>query len=165
MSHVTRIKMKIKSLDALKAAVARFENLEWREGKKTHNWWGRFQGDYNDGTIRPDQMGKCDHAIALTGSPWLDHADRSQPYEVGVCAEPDGTWRLQLDFYSGGRGLCSVVGEKCQKLKHAYALEYAKEKLSTQIGAGWRVTEVPQEDGSVNLEVSESAGSIAAGWR
>ena len=42
--HVSSIKLKILSLDALRLACGRL-GLEFREDQKTYAWFGRYQGD------------------------------------------------------------------------------------------------------------------------
>lgn len=156
ISHVTQIKYRILDLDALEAACNRpGSTLEFRRDKKNYNWWGSSVGDYNDGTIRSkDLNGKCSHAIAVKGSPWLDTADRSKPYEVGVCQEEDGSFSLRMDFYAGGHGLVKAVGgNKCEGLIHGYLIEVQKKTLEQTLeGQGWSIIEVPQANGDTQVQ-------------
>lgn len=105
MSHIVEVKMIIKDLDALRAAVAADPRLEWRE-KQTYNWYGVSVGDYPlpEGVTK-DMLGKCEFAIGVK--------DHPEAYEVGVVKKNDGSgYTLMADFYNGGYGLCEVVGEK-----------------------------------------------------
>lgn len=114
MSHVSQIELKIKSLDALKAACTRL-GLQWMEGQKTYRWYGRFMGDYPlpEG-VKVEDLGKCHHAIKVPGA----------TYEIGV-VEKQGEYVLMWDFYSSG-GLERVLGQGGGKLKQAYSVEQTK---------------------------------------
>ncbi len=131
MSHVASIKLKIKSLTALKTACEAI-GLVFREGQKTHKWYGRHVGDYPmpEGFARAD-MGKCEHALAVPGN------DRA--YEVGVARHPQtGAWTLLWDFWNGGYGLEKVVGRNADNLQAAYLAAEAMEHAGL---CGWDITE------------------------
>lgn len=126
MSHVTSIKVKIASLDALKSA-AEALGLEFHEGQKTFRWYGRHVGDYPlpEGFSKED-MGKCEHALSIPGN--------KGAYEIGVCKARDGSdnYELLWDFWGGGFGLEERVGEGAMKLCEEYSVAYAKQCLEEQ---------------------------------
>lgn len=119
MSHVTAIQIQIKDLEALKAICPRL-GLEFRKGQRTHRWYGRHVGDYPiPAGLRKEDLGKCDHAIAVKGNP--------QAYEVGLVKRGDEfipVW----DFWQGGYGLEAAVGHEGTKLVEAYSQELALRK-------------------------------------
>ena len=114
MSHVSEIEIKIKSLDALKAACKRLR-FEFMEGQKTYKWWGVSVGDYPlpEG-LKVEDLGKCTHAIRVPGA----------AYEIGV-VERNGEHILIWDFYSTGE-LEKALGKGGGKLKQAYTIEQTK---------------------------------------
>lgn len=122
LSHVTKVDVVIKDLDALKAAVARLK-LEFREGQREYRWWGHSVGDYPiPAGMTEKDLGKCDHAIRVD----------SRAYEVGVIQQKDGTYSLVWDFYAGGYGLEKAVGKDCKTLLGAYTLECARNAAVAQ---------------------------------
>jgi len=126
MSHVSEIELKIKSLDALKAACARL-GLQFVEGKKTYKWWGHWVGDYPlPAGFKVEDLGKCTHAIRVPGA----------TFEIGV-VERNGEHILMWDFYQSG-GLEKVLGKGGGKLKQAYTVEQSK---TVARRAGYRVSE------------------------
>lgn len=141
MSHVAKIKIEIKDMQALRAACKRL-GLEFVEGQKQYAWYGRHVGDYPlpEGFTAQD-MGRCEHAIKVPGA----------KYEIGLCKRRDGKpgYTLLWDFYSAG-GLEAKLGANGQKLVQAYGIEAAK--LAAR-RAGYRVTEATKSDGSVTLRV------------
>jgi hypothetical protein len=147
MSHVCTISIRIKSLDALKAAVAEL-GAEWREGQTRYKWYGHSVGD----TPLPEGMtvadlGKCSHAIHVPGV----------NYEIGVVRNKDGDgYTLACDFFGGygehdGGKLLQKFGEGCQKLTQIYAVQLttlaAKKK-------GLTVARSLQADGKIALTIS-----------
>lgn len=143
MSHVAEIEVEITDLDALDAACRRIGTLELVRGQTKYKWWGDSVGDYPlpEGFTKED-LGKCDHAIRVKGN--------AQAYEVGVVRARNGKqgYVLHWDFYDGGYGLEKEVGENCNKLRQAYAIEVAKKAAVRQ---RMSVREVQQADGSVRL--------------
>jgi len=137
MSHIVEIDLIINDLAALKAAVSAIPGLEFRESKKTYNWYGVSVGDYPlpEGMTK-EELGHCEHAIGITGN--------RNAYEVGVVKRKDGKgFSLVLDFWSGGKGLCELVGEKvkdgrtrnektglnCLKLANSYAAQVSAKAM------------------------------------
>lgn len=135
-SHVVSVNVEIKDLAALRRAAEKL-GLEFREGQRTYRWYGRWVGDYKlpEG-VTQDQLGKCDHALAVAGNP--------SAYEVGIVSQPDGTFKLMWDFWAGGYGLQEKIGQDCSKLTAGYTV--AKTQLECE-RLGW-MNEV-QPDGSV----------------
>lgn len=138
MSHVTTIKVKIKSLEALKLACQRL-GLEFREGQQTYRWFGHYMGDSQlpEG-INVADLGKCTHAISVQGA----------TYEVGVVDMGDHYQLLWDSWVSGG--LVRVLGEGAGALVQGYSVEAARLSAQSQ---GFSVWEESQEDGSIKLHV------------
>jgi hypothetical protein len=124
MSHVVKVNTVIRDLDALRRA-AESLGLEFREGKRTYRWFGRWIGDYPlpEGIDR-SQLGKCDHAI---GVPSNDMA-----YEIGIVSNGDGSYSLLWDFWQGGFGLQQRVGDGCRNLVERYGIEAARGAAAAQ---------------------------------
>ena len=116
MSHISKIELRIQSLEDLKLACNHL-GLEFRENQKTYRWFGRWVGDVAlpEG-IREEDLGKCDHAIHVPGA----------QYQVGVIKR-ENDFLLLWDSWKVG-GLTKVLGENAGKLKQAYAVERIKRK-------------------------------------
>lgn len=132
MSHVVKMKMLLKCLEAIKRACKR---LGWTfvEGQQTYHWWGtdhdgRSVGDYPlpEGMTVAD-LGKCTHVIRVPGA----------KYEIGVVQK--GTdFTLLYDFWSSG-GLVERIGGKDANLfMEAYTIENNMLKAKQR---GYTVTE------------------------
>ena len=136
ISHVVSIKIEVRDLEALRRA-AESLGLEFRNGQRSHRWYGRWVGDHPlpEG-ITTDQLGKCDHALAVAGN--------SNAYEIGIVGQQDGSYRLLYDFWQGGYGLQEKVGKDCSKLIEAYAVEKTKIECER---LGWLREQQP--DGSL----------------
>lgn len=126
MSHVVEVKTVFKDLDALETAAGRL-GLEMRRGQTKYRWYGRHMGDYPvpEG-FTPDQLGKCDHALHITGN--------KSAYEVGIVGKADGSFGLLFDFWSGGYGLEAAIGKDAGLLCEEYAIEVAQRAAQSQ---GW----------------------------
>jgi len=125
MSHVSQIELKIKSLEALKAACARLR-CKFMEGQKT------FRAYYGEN--------KCSHAISIPGA----------KFEVGL-TESEGEFSLEWDSWSSG-GLVAKLGQNAGLLKQAYAVEQAKIQARRK---GFSVYEKVTEDGcTIQLTMS-----------
>ncbi len=139
MSHVTKIRVEIRSLAALKAACARL-GLEFVEGQTTYKWYGKYLGGSQRAPgINIEDLGKCNHAIKVPGA----------SYEVGVVQQND-QFLLMWDFWQPG-GLEAQLGKDGQKLVQAYTVEAAKQAAQAR---GFSVWEEAVQDGSVKLHVS-----------
>jgi hypothetical protein len=140
MSHVAECKAELKSFDAIEAAARRLGGTLIR-GQKTYKWFGRWVGDtpMPKGMTHAD-LGKCDHAIRFPGA----------SYEVGVRAQPDGSFSLAWDWWSQG-GLLQHMGDpQAGRFVQAYGVEAAKRAA---IRRGYATRETTLNDGTVQLEL------------
>ncbi len=146
MSHVARVAVEVRDLEALKAACKQL-GLEWREGQTKYAWYGVSVGDYPlpVGFAKED-LGHCEHAIHVPGA----------EYEVGVCRRRDGKpgFELLWDFYSPG-GLTAQLGTNGQKLVQGYAIAVATKAAKAQ---GYTVKQEAGTDGKVRLVLSKWGG-------
>lgn len=155
MSHVSKLDVKIaeKDLVYLRKAAERL-GLVFREGQKTHRWYGRWMNDYSadDAAVSqgvdPHTFGTCDHAIACPGN--------KTAYEVGVRRMENGDYALLYDFWSGGQGMSNFVGAKGERLLSAFQAE----KIAGEAqAAGFDVTALKQEaDGHFTVTVTPGFG-------
>ncbi len=147
MSHVVKVKVKIRNLDALRSAASKL-GLEMTE-KSTYRWYGTHVGDYPlpEGFSKED-LGKCQFAISVPGKP--------NAYEIGVVKDPasPGEYTLLWDFWSRGYGLQDVVGDDARKLTDAYTLEAARITATEQ---GW-YSEYTSVDGVEHLVIYHPSG-------
>jgi hypothetical protein len=152
MSHVESIKLNITDLDALEAACKSI-GLELSRGQKTYRWWGHSVGDYPiPAGFTANDLGKCEHAIRIPNN--------NSAYEIGVVKNRDGRdgYTLLWDFYAGGKGMQSMVGDsQASKLVQANQLEVA----SRNIPRDYRIVDqqVDQTDGALVITID---GSIMA---
>jgi hypothetical protein len=142
MSHITKINLIVKDLDAMDAAAKRL-GLELVRNQKT------FKGF---------TTGRCDHALRVAGVPGT--------YEIGLAKRADGKgYELKWDGHMGAYGtampLYKAVGygepitfnkaASCAKLNDWYAATVAKKTMSRQ---GFRVT-LTQQPGKVQVVCSK----------
>ena len=147
MSHVATVDIAIKDLKCLKKA-AENVGLEFREGQKTYKWYGRWVNDFHGENaaykhgIKPQDYGKCDHAIGVPNSP--------RSYEIGVVKSKTkkDEWTMIWDFFSGGFGLQQQAGDNCGKLAQQYSKEVATKKAMQM---GYTVSQKTKDDGSIEL--------------
>ena len=145
MSHITKINLLVKDLDAMEKACSRL-GLELVRDKKTFKWFGRFVGD-SPGIAGMDakDYGKCEHAIRVKGN--------ANAYEIGLVKRVDGKgYDLHWDSWCRGYGLLDKVcytqqQTGAEKLKDWYAAEVARKQMSKQ---GFRV-QMTQQDGKVQV--------------
>jgi hypothetical protein len=141
MSHVAKIEVEIRDLEALAAACQRI-GCELHMGQREYAWFGTSVGDYPlpEGFKAAD-LGKCEHAISVPGA----------SYEVGVVARRDGRqgYTLLWDSWSSG-GLERKLGQGASRLVQAYGVEAATRAARRQ---GYSVTETTREDGAIVLKV------------
>lgn len=141
MSHVVTIDLKIKNIDALKAAATEL-GLEFVEGKTTYRWYGRWVNDYhgNDAAYRagisPEQYGTCDHVIRIPGD--------ERAYEIGVVRQADGSYAIVFDAWGPGRKLLNYIGDGGKRLKQLYAVHAAR--LAAQ-ARGFNVQRIETREG------------------
>lgn len=140
MSHVTKIDVQIKDLEALKDACEKI-GLEFREGQKKYKWYGRHVGDYPlpEG-FKKEDLGKCDHAIGIPGN--------KNAYEIGVVKQGD-SYTMLWDFWNGGYGLEPVAGKDCENVVDAYTQEVAMNEATEFANQnGWVVEKEYDEETS-----------------
>lgn len=143
MSHVAKIEVEIKDLDALRAACAKL-GLSFQEGKTSYAWFGRSVGDYPlpEGFTVAD-LGTCEHAIGVPGA----------SYEIGVTRRRDGRpgFALLWDSWHAG-GLERALGAGAGKLVQRYGIEAARRAA---LRAGYSVAgEQVNADGSITLRIN-----------
>lgn len=124
MSHVISAKGIYEDLDILQIALKKFPQFQWREGQKTHVWFGEWVDDYRAADaafksgIKPEDYGKCDHAIHMNGV----------NYEIGVVKRADGLgYSLVWDFFSDGQRISDYIGQGGEKLLVAYEEEVLRQ--------------------------------------
>jgi hypothetical protein len=121
VSHVVKIKLVITDLEALQLAAAEL-GLEMVR-QDTYKWFGRYMADSplpEDFTTA--DLGRCEYALRIPGKP--------NAYEVGVARRKDGAgYELLWDYWQGGYGLETVIGEGAQTLKRAYNLTVAEREM------------------------------------
>lgn len=132
MSHITKVGLRIRNLDALEEAASHC-NLELRRDQKTHIWYGRFMDDSEQGRAYAREfgvnaMGTCEHALRRKNH-------QNGDYEIGLVPAKDGDgYELALDTFCQQRLLTDVGGEHMDKLRREYAaataLLAAKKKLA-----------------------------------
>lgn len=144
MSHIAKIEIEVRDLDALDAACRRVGCTFVRE-QTTYAWYGRSVDDYPLPVgFGVEDLGHCEHAVRVPGA----------RYEIGVTARRDGRpgYALLWDSYERG-GLEQVLGAGAGRLVQAYGVEAATRAARRQ---GYAVTETAQADGSVVLHVRAS---------
>jgi len=131
ISHVSRIELEIRSLDALIEACNRL-GFRFVKNQNTYKWYGRWIGDspLPDG-IRKQDLGKCDHAIKIPDC----------NYEIGV-VKKGGIYILLWDSWESKLRL--AVGNNGGILKQAYTQEAIKQHAKLK---GYLVTEKKTEKG------------------
>ena len=134
MSHIAKIELEIKSLDALIEACNRL-GFQFVKNQQTYQWYGRWVGDspLPEG-ITTEDLGKCDHAIKVPGC----------SYEIGV-VKKGNSYQLLWDSWESRLKLS--IGENAQILKQAYTVETVKQEAKLK---GYRVIE-KKTDKSIRL--------------
>lgn len=117
MSHISKIELVIKDLDALQRACTRLD-LQFLNNKKMFSW---YNGSH-----------PCDHAIRVPNA----------SYEVGVVRNKDN-YELLWDDWSNG-GLQQRLGTGAGLLKQAYAIERVRTEARRK---NLHFTEQRQENG------------------
>ena len=149
MSHVETARVSVVDLKALKAACTRL-GVEFVEGKKTYNFYGRHVGDYPlPAGFTAAEMGKCEHAIKVPGV----------HYEIGVAPSKNGKgYTLLYDFYGSGSNaahdgekLLKKFGQGLTKLVDAYSIEALKAQARAK---GYMTQESVLSNGKTKLVVT-----------
>lgn len=146
MSHVVKIEVLIKDLNALEKAGTQLMyngiGCKFIKDKKEYNWWGRHVGDYPlpEG-MTVEEMGKCDHVIKVPGAEW----------EIGVVKEKDEKgYKLIYDFYGEkGKAIERVCGPQLGKLKQRYTIEALKNKVKDKK----KIKEEQLEKGKIRVTI------------
>lgn len=149
MSHVVAIDTQVTDLPALQRACSEL-GLTLVLNQKTFAWFGKWVNDYHaqDAAfnlgIKPEDYGKCDHAIKVPGS----------NYEIGlVKVKGSASWKIVFDFYGTGREIQNRLGKKAEKLTQHYGLCRA-ENLAKAKG---HQTVRERQQGRIRLRVTSSA--------
>ena len=154
MSHVTKIDLKVRDLDALEEAADQL-GLELRREQKKYAWWGRFVGDSHEyGDADPKTFGRCEHALRIKGT--TPHDGSGGPWEIGVVPAKDGDgYTLLYDRYgSAGRQLEEKVGARCAKLKQEYACAVTTKRARATIARkGFELTREGLAGGRIRLRL------------
>lgn len=143
MSHVVVLDLDIKNLDAVKKLC---KNLGWSflENQKTYVWYGRWMNDYsqqdaavNQG-IKPEDLGKCDHAISIPGC----------HYQLGLKSVGD-KYTLLWDWWD--KDLKKAMGgEKGQVFMQEYGLACIQQEADQ---FGYSYTTKKLDNGFYEIEV------------
>jgi len=138
MSHVVHVEIIIKCLNALIVACERL-GLKFNFNQKKFNWYGRWVQDYNQqdaayrAGIKPEDYGKCEHAISIPDDP--------NAYEIGVVNHPEGEgFMLVYDFWGpeGKKIKDRVGGQQCEALIQQYQLAVSENETSDLLMQGWQ---------------------------
>ena len=131
LSHISKIELEIKSLDALIAACTRL-GFQFVKNQKTYEWYGRYMGDTTlPQGIAVEELGKCDHAIKVPGC----------TYEIGIVKKNNkhillwDSWESQLRL---------AIGNNAGIIKQAYTTEVVRHDAKMK---GYRVVEKKTEKG------------------
>lgn len=132
MSHISKIELEIKSLDALIEACTKL-GFQFVKDQKTYVWYGRWVGDspLPQGVSKED-LGKCEHAIKVPGC----------SYEIGVVRNQNGSYQLLWDSWESKLRL--AIGQNASVLKQAYTTEVVRQQAKLK---GYRVIEKKMEKG------------------
>ncbi|MCX5814175.1 MAG: DUF1257 domain-containing protein [Proteobacteria bacterium] len=131
ISHIAKIELEIKLLDALIAACNRL-GFEFVKNQKTYEWYGRYMRDtpLPEG-ITENQLGKCDHAIKVPGC----------SYEIGI-VKRNNNYHLLWDSWESQLRL--AIGKNAGIIKQAYTTEVVRHDAKIK---GYRITEKQTEKG------------------
>ena len=135
MSHISKIELQIKDLEALKIACEQC-GYQFVEGQKTYEWYGRFVGDspMPEGLTEAD-LGKCDHAIKVPGA----------SYEIGV-KKMGSHYEMMFDYWQSG----GLKG-KPDKLFQPYAIAATKRAVKANRYRVYRENKL--DNGAVELRI------------
>ena len=130
MSHVVKVELEVRDLQALEAACASL-GINFDRTAKEWRWFGSWMNDYNGEDaafthgIKPDRYGKADAGvIRVPGC----------GYDIGIYAVPgkEGTYCLIYDFYAGGHGIEKALGKALPDLNKAYGAEVFKKQMKAK---------------------------------
>ena len=131
LSHISKIELEIKSLDALIAACTRL-GFTFAKNQKTYQWYGRWVGDspLPEGISQRD-LGKCTHAIKVPNC----------SYEIGV-VKHNNAYLLLWDSWESQLRL--AIGDQAGIIRQAYTAEVVRHDAKMK---GYRITEKKTEKG------------------
>lgn len=132
MSHLTKVKMKIKRLDTLKSVIDKL-GLQLDESNK--NLTGRYIGNVPvEGVITPKG------------------ATANNTNSAGLRKNPNGEYEIVMDNF--GSTLTSVAGRDCSKITQGYSEQLAKNEMAN---AGYMLDNqsVDTKTGDLVLQFSE----------
>ena len=143
MSHVKRLKAKIRFLECLAKAAERC-GLVLVIGQVEYKWFGKFMGDSPlPAGYTKEELGHCTHAIRnpnVNGS----------TYEIGVVPTKDPGeegWELLFDEWRPQDILDErTAGPGCERLLQFYAVEVTKAQAEA---CGYTWEEQPTPDGNI----------------
>ncbi len=146
MSHVTDVKLKIADLDALDETCQRL-GLTLKRDQKTWKWYGRFMNDSSAyGDIKPNEMGKGDHAISVNAAPGS--------YEIGLRSDGAGAFNLYYDSWGPGAAIEHAAGQRLNTLRKEYAFTTTQRKAKKTLGQkGWTTHRVDMPNGGIKLKL------------
>ena len=129
MSHVVGIELRVRSLDALERAINEFPELEFRRGQQAFKWYGMWMNDYDKQDaayklgIKPEDYGKCHHAIRMRGN--------RDAYEIGVVQRADGDgFILVFDFFCQDDNITRICGgQDLRQLKQGTSTKWSPRTL------------------------------------
>ena len=138
MSHISKIELEIRDLEALKEA-CKCLGFNFMTNQKYYIWYGKWVGNQPlpEG-ISEEDLGKCDHAIQIPAA----------VFEIGVVRRGNG-YILLWDSWIGG-GLQKHIGKDAEILKQTYAVESVKREARKK---GYRLTEKKMKHG-IRLSLS-----------
>ena len=138
MSHIAKIEIEIRDLEALKEACKRL-GFNFKTNQKYYAWYGiKVGNDLLPEGLTENDLGKCTHAIQIP----------SASFEIGV-VEKDNSYQLMWDSWIHG-GLQKAIGKDAGILKQAYAVESVKREARKK---GYRLTEKKMKHG-IRLSMS-----------
>lgn len=150
MSHITKVDLVVRDLDALEVAAEKCGCKLVRNATEFKSWYtkyGQLQGDYPlPAGVTVEDVKKCKHKITC---------DKAGAYEVGVVEnKKEGGYSLIWDFWAGGHGLMDYLGgQNAEKLKQEYAVALTEKEM--QVAGFSKLKQVVTTDGSVVMEFME----------
>jgi len=123
VSHITTVQTQIRDIEALREACKVLGCTLEGPGQIT-------------GYAR--NMGRADHIIRLPGT----------HYTVGLVRQPDGTYRIEADFWAGH--VERVLGPRCSKLLQEYALSVVTRSAATR---GRQASVSREKDGRILVRI------------
>lgn len=138
MSHISKIELEVRDLDALKAACKKL-GFVFKENQTSYVWYGKFMADYPlpDG-VSQDDLGTCNHAIKVPGA----------RYEIGVKKYGDH-YKLLFDFWGSG-GLEAKIGKDAAPIKREYTIAATKNFVKSK---RYRITSEKKLDDRTRLVI------------